>query len=186
MERYIFSVWMEEGEILVVSLGMGWEGLGWEGCQWDEPQGCLDSQCPLDHLPGHHGRHSFGKPSPVTSWGLPHGQLCPAGLGILVIFNPEFQSKRKLLSIIWGEMEVFSWSPLALEAAFENCCYFHHAVKKSILTWCARVGGWPAPSVLPVGTSSLPASQAPSWARDHSTTCRLPEDNSGISLGCPG
>ena len=33
MERYIFSVWMEEGEILVVSLGMGWEGLGWEGCQ---------------------------------------------------------------------------------------------------------------------------------------------------------
>lgn len=83
-------------------------------------------------------------------------------------------------------MKVFSWSPLTLEAAFENCCYFHHAVKQSILTWCAQVGGWPAPSVLPVGTSSLTASQVPSWAWDHSTTCWLPEDNSGISLGCPG
>ena len=73
----------------------------------------------------------------VTNAGATHrGRACPAALGTLIISNPEFQPKRKLLSnCVWGEMEALSQSPPAFRAAFENCRYFHsHTAKQSVLT----------------------------------------------------
>ena len=124
----------------------------------------------------------------ITSYqlGPPPWPAVPCRLRNFGNFQPWIPVKKKAtVNHLRGNESVF-----LISTSFGGCLWelllFPPCGEEEHPHLCARVGGWPAPSVLPVGTSSLPASYTPSRARDHSTTCRLPEDNSGISVGCPG